>query len=128
MLNNMTLQGRLTADPELRTTQSGIKVCSFTVAWSKKYNEIESKLFLKCTAWRGMADVVAKHFSKGREIIVEGELTMSEWTDNEGNKRTTIEMPNASVHFCGKKSDNQQPAATIPDVTVNADNDDELPF
>ena len=53
MLNHMTLQGRLCADPELRNTQSGVSVCSFRVAWSEKYKETETKLFLNCTAWRG---------------------------------------------------------------------------
>ena len=62
MLNHMVLQGRLTRDPELRNTQSGTPVCSFTVAWSEKYKETETKLFLSCTAWRGTGEMVSKHF------------------------------------------------------------------
>lgn len=69
MVNHLILQGRLTADPELRTTQSGTSVCSFRVAWSEKYKDTETKLFLGCTAWRGTGELVSKYFSKGKEIL-----------------------------------------------------------
>jgi single-strand DNA-binding protein len=104
MINKMILQGRLTADPELRQTQSGISVCSFTVAWSEKRNEIETKCFLRCTAWRGTAEFLSKYFSKGKEIVVEGKLNTREWEDNEGNKRSSIELAVDAIHFCGCKS------------------------
>ena len=136
MLNHMTLQGRLTRDPELRYTQSETPVCSFTVAWSEKYKETETKLFLNCTAWRGTVEMVSKYFSKGKEIIVEGKLNTREWTDKEGGKRTTNEMTVERVHFCGPRDDSENGgfhAAGAP-VDVRADDfqeveeDGELPF
>ena len=105
MINRMILQGRLVADPEFRTTQSGAAVCSFRVAWSEKYKETETKLFLSCTAWRRTGEMIAKHFVKGQEIAVEGRLSARDWTDKEGNNRQSIEMTVDRVHFCGPKQD-----------------------
>lgn len=135
MLNHMTLQGRLCADPELRNTQSGVSVCSFRVAWSEKYKETETKLFLNCTAWRGTGEMVSKYFSKGKEIVVEGKLSTRDWTDKEGGKRTTNEMTVERVHFCGPKDNAASDfhPAGVP-VEVRADDfqeiedDGELPF
>ena len=101
MLNHMTLQGRLVRDPEMRSTQSGSAVVSFTVAWSEKYKETEKQLFLDCTAWSGTADLVNKYFAKGKEIAVEGKLYTEKWEDKEGNKRSSIKMNVERVHFCG---------------------------
>lgn len=105
MLNHMILQGRLVRDPEMRTTQSGSSVVSFTVAWSEKYKETEKQLFLDCTAWSGTAELVSKYFAKGKEIAVEGKLYTEKWEDKEGNKRSSIKMNVERVHFCGSKSD-----------------------
>lgn len=105
MINHMTLQGRLVADPELRYTQSQTPVCSFRVAWSEKYKETETKLFLSCTAWRGTGEMVSKYFTKGQEIAVEGKLSTRDWQDRDGNNRQSIEMTVSSVHFCGPKQD-----------------------
>jgi single-strand DNA-binding protein len=106
MINRSILQGRLCADPELRTTQSGISVCSFRVAWSEKYKENETKLFLNCTAWRGLGEMVSKYFTKGQEIAVEGKLSTRDWEDRDGNKRSQVEMTVDNVSFCGSKRDN----------------------
>ena len=103
MLNHMILQGRLTRDPELKTTHGGISVCSVTIAWSEKRGENENKLFMPVTAWRGTAEMLAKYFIKGREIVVEGRVHQRDWTDNEGNRRQVIEMQAERVHFCGPK-------------------------
>jgi len=135
----MALQGRLTRDPELRTTQSGVSVCSFTVAWSEKYKETETQLFLDCTAWRNTGEMVSKYFSKGKEIIVEGKLNTEKWQDRDGNNRTTIKMTVDHVHFCGPKdsSVSEYHVAGKPvDVHVSdghsdfaeAEEDGELPF
>lgn len=135
MLNHMTLQGRLCADPELRNTQSGVSVCSFRVAWSEKYKETETKLFLNCTAWRGTGEMVSKYFSKGKEIVVEGKLSTRDWTDKEGGKRTTNEMTVERVHFCGPKDNaasDFHPAGVPVDVRADdfqeIEDDGELPF
>lgn len=103
MVNHVTLQGRLVRDPELRSTGSGVSVCSFTVAWSEKYKENETKLFLPCTAWRSTGEMVSKYFRKGQEIAVEGKLSTREWTDKDGNKRSSNELTADRVHFCGPK-------------------------
>lgn len=105
MVNKLILQGRLVADPELRQTQSGASVCSFRVAWSEKYKETETKLFLPCTAWRGTGEMIAKHFSKGKEIILEGKLSTRSYTDKNGQDRQTVELTVERAHFAGSKSD-----------------------
>lgn len=140
MVNHTVLQGRLCADPELRTTQSGVSVCSFRMAWSEKYKETETKLFLACTAWRGTGEMVSKYFRKGQEIAVEGKLSTREWEDRDGNKRSSVEMTVERVHFCGPKgggssegSSSYQAAAAPVNVDASDfaelnDDDGELPF
>ena len=105
MVNKTIVQGRLTADPELRYTQSGIPVATFTVAWSEKYKEQESKLFLRCVAWRGNAEFVSRYFTKGQETVVEGSLNTRKWQDNNGNNRENIELLVDRLNFCGAKKD-----------------------
>ena len=137
MLNRSVLQGRLCADPEIRTTQSGVSVASFRVAWSEKYKETETKCFLNCSAWRGTGEFVNNYFHKGQEIVVEGRLQTREWEDKEGNKRSTIEMSVDKAHFCGPKqgggdgsnsynADYSAPAS--PGFTEIDEDDEELPF
>lgn len=126
MVNHMILQGRLTRDPELNTTATGVPVCSFTVAWSERYKDNENHLFLSVTAWRGMAEMICRNFTKGREIVVEGRLQQREWTDKEGNNRSTIEMQAEKVHFCGTKVSDGSNAPDIPD-SVPEQNFSELP-
>ena len=139
MLNNVTIQGRLCADPELRTTQSGVSVCSFRVAWSEKIKENEQKLFLSCTAWRSTGEIVSKYFTKGKEIIVDGKLITRSWQDKNGNDRQTNELQVNNVHFCGPKDGANSGGGSASSGsganTVTTDNfdqisgdDSELPF
>ena len=135
MLNKMTLQGRITAKPEVKQTQSGVSVASFTVAWSEKVKEVETKCFQKCVAWRGTAEFLHKYFDKGQEMIVEGKMTTRDWNDDNGQKRSTNELVVDTVHFCGSKAKDSggTPAAvqsqpvTAPHFEVLGD-DEELPF
>jgi single-strand DNA-binding protein len=130
MINKMILQGRLVRDPDARSTQTGIPVAAFTVAWSEKYGETETQLFLDCTAWRGTAELVCKYFHKGKEIVVEGRLETQKWQDKDGNNRSTIKMTADRVHFCGSKADNDAGAvagAGTADV-LDALDESELPF
>ena len=90
---------------ELRRTQSGTAVASFTVAWSEKYKETERQLFMPCVAWRAIAEGASKWFSKGQELVVEGYLTSRKWQDKDGNNRETIELNVDKLHFCGPKSE-----------------------
>lgn len=126
MVNLMILQGRLCDEPEMRTTQSGTPVCSFRVAWSEKYKDRETKLFLSCTAWGSTGEMVSKYFSKGKEIVVEGKLSTRDWEDKQGNKRQSVELTVERVHFCGPK-DGASPASS-PATFTEIDDDGRLPF
>lgn len=131
-VNKTIIQGRLVRDPELRRTQSGTAVASFTVAWSEKHKETERKLFLPCVAWKNSAEFVANYFSKGSEIVVEGSLTSRQWQDKNGNNRETVELVVDRLHFCGPKRDSQPtdytrgPSAAADYAVMEDDSD--LPF
>ena len=134
MINHLTLQGRLTRDPELRQTAGGVSVCSFTVAWSERHKDRdqETRLFMPCTAWRATGEMISRNFSKGREIAVEGRLSTREWTDNEGGKRSVIELTVDRVHFCGPKpldgGNAPEPEAGSEQTFAEIQDDGDLPF
>lgn len=109
MLNTITIMGRLTHDPELRTTQSGTPVASFTVACERDFaGQDQEKVtdFIDCVAWRQGGEFVSKYFHKGSMIIVDGRLQSRKWEDRDGNKRTSWEI-NADHCYFGesKRSD-----------------------
>lgn len=138
MVNKVIFQGRLTADPEIRYTQSQVANLEMTVAWSEKYKEVETKCFLRCKAWRNTAEFIGGYFSKGQEIAIEGHMVTEQWQDNGENKSRTICIVD-KCHFCGSKGDGQtqskQPAQS-PYGSANGDGfmnipegiDEELPF
>ena len=131
-INKTIIQGRLTKDVELRSTQSGKPVCGFTVAWSEKVKESEQKVFMPCVAWNAQAEFISKYFSKGQECVVEGKLVSRQWQDKQGNNRETIELIADRVHFCGPKQDNDQPVSnggyTGGFRPVISAGDEDLPF
>ena len=106
MLNKIILMGRLTRDPELRRTESGTAVCSFSIAvdrdFKSKNGEKETD-FIDIVAWRATAEFVSKYFTKGRMAVVEGRLQIRDWTDKDGNKRRSSEVVADSVYFGGSK-------------------------
>ncbi len=109
MLNHIVIMGRLTRDPELRRTTSGIAVASFTLAvdrdfGSKDGGERETD-FIDCVAWRQTGEFVSKYFAKGRMAVVSGRLQIRNWTDKEGNKRRTAEVVADNVYFGDSKRD-----------------------
>ena len=111
MLNHITIMGRLTRDPELRRTGSGIAVASFTVAVDRDFGgrdggEKETD-FIDCVAWRQTGEFVSKYFTKGRMIVVSGRLQIRSWTDKEGNKRRTAEVVADNVYFGDSRRDNE---------------------
>ena len=112
MLNHITIMGRLTRDPELRRTGSGIAVASFTVAvdrdFGKNENGEKETDFIDCVAWKHTAEFVSKYASKGRMVAVSGRLQIRGWTDKDGNKRRTAEVVADNVYFGDSKreSDN----------------------
>lgn len=107
MLNSIIIMGRLTRDPELRRTGSGIAVASFSVAVDRDYtsdpNGEKETDFINCVAWRQKAEFVSKYFEKGSMIVVSGRLQIRKWTDNDGNNRTTAEIVADSVYFADNK-------------------------
>jgi len=107
MLNHIVLMGRLTKDPELRHTQSGIAVASFTLAVQRDYGSREEKQtdFIDIVAWRTTGEFVSKYFVKGQLVVVSGSLQIREWTDKEGGKRKTAEVVADNVYFAeGKRN------------------------
>ena len=111
MLNHIVIMGRLTRDPELRRTGSGVAVASFTVAVDRDFGgrdggEKETD-FIDCVAWRQTGEFVSKYFTKGRMIVVSGRLQIRSWTDKDGNKRRTAEVVADNCYFGDSKRDNE---------------------
>ena len=111
MLNHIVLMGRLTRDPELRRTGSGVAVASFTLAVDRDYAvqgaEKETD-FVDIVAWRNTAEFVSKYFTKGRMAVVSGRLQIRNWQDKDGNKRRTAEVVADNVYFGDSKRDNAE--------------------
>ena len=157
MLNHITIMGRLTRDPELRRTGSGIAVASFTVAVDRDFSgrdggEKETD-FIDCVAWRQTGEFVSKYFTKGSMIVVSGRLQIRNWNDKDGNKRRTAEVVADNVYFGESKrseggasyggntyggyapsapapsfSGYSAPAAPASDFAMLDDDDAQLPF
>lgn len=107
MLNKIFIMGRLTRDPELRRTQSGTAVASFTLAVDRDFKDKETGEkqtdFIDCVAWRNSAEFVSRYFSKGRMAVVEGRLQIRPWTDKDGNKRRSAEVVTDNIYFSDSK-------------------------
>lgn len=111
MLNTITIMGRLTREPELRRTGSGLAVASFCVAvdrdWPNKETGEKETDFIDCVAWRQTGEFVSKYFTKGSMIVVSGRLQIRPWTDKDGNKRKSAEIVADNVYFGeSKKKEN----------------------
>ena len=161
MLNHITLMGRLVRDPELRRTGSGIAVASFRIAVDRDFapkDGGERKAdFIDCVAWRQTGEFISKYFTKGRMIVVDGRLEMRDWTDKDGNKRTSAEVLVDNAYFGDSKRDGDNayggnsygnnnyggnaysapapsyggysaPAAPASDFAMLSDDDAQLPF
>ena len=136
MLNHITIMGRLTRDPELRRTNSGVAVASFTVAVDRDFSDKQSGEkktdFLDCVAWRQTGEFVSKYFTKGRMIVVDGRLEMRDWTDKEGNKHRSAEINVANAYFGDSKRDKTDGGyashAPASDFALLHDDDGQLPF
>ena len=129
-MNIIAIKGRLVRDPEVRKTANDISVCTITVAVDRAYSSGGEKQtdFFDCVFWRQGAEFVSKYFSKGKEIIVHGEMQSRKWQDKDGNNRISWEIQNAHAEFCGGKSDNSSTSETVSDFSVLNDSDDNLPF
>ena len=113
MLNHIVIMGRMVRDPELRVTQGGTNVCSFTLACDRDFKTKDSKEketdFIDCVAWRTTAEFVSKYFTKGRMMAVEGRLQIRDWKDRDGNNRRSAEIVVDSADFADSKSKDQEP-------------------
>ena len=108
MINNVTLMGRLTADPELKTTTSGLSVTSFSIAVDRPYaksGEDRQADFINIVAWRQSAEFVCRYFKKGQMIALTGSLQTRNYEDKNGNKRTAYEVVADRISFCGSKAE-----------------------
>ena len=151
MLNHIVIMGRLTRDPELRRTGSGVAVASFSLAVDRDFGgrdggERETD-FIDCVAWRHTGEFVSKYFTKGRMAVVSGRLQIRSWTDKEGNKRRTAEVVADNVYFGDSKRDGDSgssyggntyggssfggysaPSTPASDFAMLEDDDAQLPF
>ena len=145
MLNHITIMGRLTRDPEMRRTGSGVAVTSFTIACDRDFGQNGQKEtdFVDVTAWRNTGEFVSKYFTKGRMAVVSGRLQIRSWTDKDGNKRKSAEVVADNVYFGDSKTDSSSggsygtPAmasysaptsAPASDYAMLDDFDSQLPF
>lgn len=108
-MNVVVIMGRLTKDPELKTTNNGISVTSFTVAVNRSYSKENQTDFINCVAWRNNAEFITKYFGKGQMIAIKGELHQRTFTDKDGNKRTTYDVVVTSADFCGNREQSKEP-------------------
>lgn len=131
MLNQWQGMGRLTRDPELRSTASGIAVASFSLAIDRDYKDQNGEKqtdFVPVVAWRAKADFARKYLKKGRLVCVTGRWEQKNWMDNDGNKRTSWQVVADNLYFAGsRKSDEPAPSAE-PQFSELDDNGEALPF
>lgn len=133
-LNKTILIGRLTNDPELKQTQSGVSVCSFSVAVNRRFSKEEQKAdFINCLAWRQQAEFLCKYFRKGSSVLVVGEIQTRSWQDQSGQKRYATEVVAQEVSFVDSKSeasggDEPVPYSTNPTQFEEMTGDEDLPF
>jgi len=140
MFNLVVLTGRLTADPELKTTPNGISVTSFSIAVNRNYRAgAESQAdFINIVAWRQTAEFITKYFKKGNLIGIEGSIQTRRYQDKNGNNRTAFEVVANNVQFVESKRDSSPSESDVPASFSNADandfadlgdaTDDDLPF
>lgn len=146
MINKVILMGRLTRNPELRHTNSGTPVCSFSIAINNGYGENQTTDFINCVAWNKLAEFVERNFSKGKMIIVIGRIRTRVWEDNDGRKNYATEVIASEVSFGESKksseeggyerpsySANESSAPSMPDSLSDSgfipqETDDDLPF
>ena len=126
-MNIIAITGRLTAAPELKQTASGKSVISFSVAVQRPFTKDVTD-FLNVTAWDKSAEFVARFFSKGEMIAIDGYLMQRTYEDRNGAKRTTFEIIAQNIGFCGSKSADQKPEKQIAPELENISEDNDLPF
>lgn len=136
MLNKVILMGRLTRDPELRSTPQGVSTCSFSIAVDRNFvreGEERKADFINCVAWRQAAEFISKYFKKGNMVALEGSIQTRSWDDQDGKKHYVTEVIVSQVYFAERKADGQSNTADdapLPmlDGFAPMGQDDDLPF
>ena len=139
MLNNVVLMGRLTADPELKQTQNGVSVLSFSLAVDRDYTQQGQEKqadFINIVAWRLTAEFISKYFTKGQMMALKGAIQTRSYEDKQGNKRTAFEVVADKVYFCGSKEESNKKKPNPNNSGFDdfdgfeeiGTNDDDLPF
>ena len=121
-MNQVVLMGRLTHDPELRRTQSGTAVASFTLAVDRGFKDSDGERktdFIDCVAWKGTGEFISKYFAKGQMMAVVGSLQIRDWTDKDGNKRYSAEVLVNRAYFTGNSKNDyaDNPTVSHDDLT-----------
>ena len=133
MLNHVSIMGRLVRDPEVRRTNSGKAVCSFTIACDKPGKDSGAS-FIECVAWEKTADFISNYFMKGSMLVLEGRLESRQYETKDGQKRTVLEVVVSQAHFCERKKEERdgfsqgEPAYHQSNFTPIAGDDETLPF
>ena len=130
MFNLVVLTGRLTADPELKTTNTGISVTSFSIAVNRRYRAGEETQtdFINIVAWRQTAEFITKYFKKGNMIGIEGSIQTRKYTDKNGNNRVVFEVVASNAQFVESKKDSASPAGGMGDEAASFSNADSSDF
>lgn len=135
-MNKVFLIGNLTRDPELAKTPSGIAVCRFSIAVSRNYTNEDGERqtdFFNCTAWRGLGETIAKYTKKGKKVAVVGSVQLRNYEDNEGIKRTAVDIIVSDVEFLSPKDNDDEMDAPKPTgrkkpTLQPMDDDSDIPF
>jgi single-strand DNA-binding protein len=137
-MNTVCLMGRLTRDPELRHTQVGTAVASFTLAVDRGKSERTGERitdFIDCVAWKGTAEIISKYFAKGQMAAVTGRLQIRDWTDKDGNKRKSAEVVVSKIFFADSKKSREGASQSteytsqeFEEFAADDEYDDDLPF
>ena len=131
MLNNVVIMGRLTRDPELRRTQSGTAVTSFTMAVDRDFKSQSGEKetdFIDVVAWRNTGEFAAKYLAKGRMAAVEGRIQVRDWQDKDGNRRKSVEVVADDVYFADSKRDSKPQESRDKQEFDEIEDDGDLPF
>lgn len=131
MLNNVVIMGRLTRDPELRRTQSGTAVTSFTMAVDRDFKSQSGEKetdFIDVVAWRNTGEFAAKYLAKGRMAAVEGRIQVRDWQDKDGNRRKSVEVVADNVYFADFKRDSKPQESRDKQEFDEIEDDGDLPF
>lgn len=128
-MNKAILMGRLTRDPEMRTTPSGVSVCSFSIAVNRRFSKDGQQQadFINCVAWRQQAEFICKYFSKGSMIAVVGSIQTRTWDGQDGKRQYATEVVVDEAHFTGSKAEtgtNSSPASAVAEHSAQ----DSSPF